>query len=370
MTAFDLTSPVVRELRAARPRAPEALRERVFASASAEGRAPVWSRVPRFSARRTALVLVPACVVAGVGFALVHGIVNSGGSGSQSAARGHGTVVRHAAAQLQMSKAHPTTTVPTAAPPGVVQAVEQLPRIRALGKSDAPAPSPHRLQDYRAALTIRVDGLDALSPATQKAMRTARRLGGYVVSAHYGASKQGSSELVFRIPITQIQRAISSFSALGTIAAQDIQITDLQAQFNRLAAQIDSLRVQIAKVDDRLADPSLSNADRVLLQQRRARLVRTLDALTTQKTATVKRARLATVSLNLTTLKAAVVTKPHHSGPVGRALDDAGTILAKEVSWLLYALVVLGPLAVLGVLALVAVRFGRRHADRRLLESS
>jgi hypothetical protein len=230
--------------------------------------------------------------------------------------------------------------------------------------------SKSRLRDYRASLTVRVDGLDALSPSTQKAMRTARALGGYVVSAHYGASKQGQSELVFRIPITRIQQAIARFSALGTISAQDIQITDLQRQYNGLVQQLNTLRVRIAKIDDKLASPSLSNADRVILQQQRKRLVATFEALTTAKGQTVKRARLATVSLMLTTEQAAVPQKSHHQGPLARAFDDAGSILAKEVSWGLYALVVLGPLAVLALLAFLGIRLGRRYADRRLLESS
>lgn len=356
MSSFDLTSPVVRELRATRPHAPEAVRERVLASARRRPEArfslPSW-----FTVRRVVLVAVPACLVVGVGAALIHGLANSG-SPSRNVAG--------------------LTTTPTD-----VYGAPALPRARALNggadkavrgrahaSSGALAPSKSRLQDYRASLTIRVDGLDALAPSTQKAMRTARALGGYVVSAHYGAAKQGQSEVVLRIPIARIQQAIARFSALGTISAQDIQITDLQRQYNGLVKRLDSLRVRIAKLDDKLADPSLSNAARVILQQQRKRLVATFQALTTAKGETVKRARLATVSLMLTTEQAAVPQKPHHQGPLGRAFDDAGSILAKEVSWGLYALVVLGPLAVLAFLAFVALRLSRRYADRRLLESS
>ena len=125
------------------------------------------------------------------------------------------------------------------------------------------------MQHYQAALTVRVDDLDALSPSTQKAMRIARALGGYVVSAKFNAAKEGNSALVFKIPIGHVQQAIAKFSELGTIVAQNIQITDLQAQFNQLVKRIGALRVAIAKVDDKLADPSLSNADRVRLEQQR-----------------------------------------------------------------------------------------------------
>ena len=65
-----------------------------------------------------------------------------------------------------------------------------------------------------------------------------------------------------------------------------------------------------------------------------------------------------------------VPVKPHHRGPLGRALHDAGSILAKEASWALYALIVLGPIALVALAAFLLVRVGRRAADRRLLESS
>ncbi len=80
---------------------------------------------------------------------------------------------------------------------------------------------------------------------------------------------------MFKIPVGHVQQAIARFSALGTIAAQNIQITDLQAQFNQVVKQIGATRVAIAKVDDRLADTSLSNEERVRLEQRRARLAAT-----------------------------------------------------------------------------------------------
>jgi hypothetical protein len=201
-------------------------------------------------------------------------------------------------------------------------------------------------------------------------MRIARGLGGYVVSAQFNAAKQGNSALVFKIPIGHVQQAIAKFSQLGTIAAQNIQIADLQAQFNRVVKRIGTLRIAIAKVDDQLADTSLSNEDRVRLEQRRARLATRLEALKTSKARTTRSAALATVSLGLTTKEAAAVTKPEHRGPLGRALHDAGHILAKEAAWGLYALIVLAPIALIALAAFLLIRGARRLSDRRLLESS
>jgi hypothetical protein len=350
MSGFELTSPVVLELRAARPRAPEALRERVVARSTLEHKAgfalPSWLTV-----RRVALVAAPACLAIAVGAALIHGALNSGSPRDESLS---GTP---AVAQPQRREAAP---LPVPKNAGLPQSLA--------GKGILP-PNKTRLQDYRARLTLRVDGLEDLSSSTQKAMRITRGLGGYVVSANYGAAKEGRSSLVVRVPIEHVQQAIARFSELGTIAAQDIRISDLTNRVNALGRRIDGLRLRIARIDDRLADPSLSNAERVKLELQRARLTQMLHELTGRKGTLVRRAHLATVSLTLTTHEAAVV-KHHHQGPLGRALADAGSILAKEAAWGLYVLIVVGPLALLAALALFGVRAGRRYADRRLLETS
>ena len=370
MSSFDLTN----ELRLAKPRAPEQLRERVLALGERPVREPRFSfSLPsRYSVRRVAFIAAPAIVGIAVGSAVIHGIANSGAPREQAVPYQPG--VRGEARTARKVLTVPTSTVPVFDSANTPSYGAPVPYGAQAEKSDigglALPPSTTRLQNYQAAMTVRVDGLNDLSPATQKAMRIARGLGGYVVSAQFNAAKQGNSALVFRIPITHVQLAIAKFSALGTIAAQDIRITDLQAQYNRLVKQIGALRVAIAKVDDRLADTSLSNEDRVRLEQRRARLAARLEAVRTSRARTTRRAALATVSLGLTTKEAVVPVKPHHRGPLGRALHDAGSILAKEASWALYALIVLGPIALIALAAFLAVRFGRRLSDRRLLESS
>ena len=51
-----------------------------------------------------------------------------------------------------------------------------------------------------------------------------------------------------------------------------------------------------------------------------------------------------------------------------RTLDDAGGVLLRELQFLLYALVVAGPLLLLGGAGVATVRGARRRSDRRLLE--
>jgi hypothetical protein len=351
---------VVLELRAARPRAPEPLRERVLALGEPEAR----FSLPRLQWRRVALVAVPACLAVAVGAALIHGALHTGSPSRAEAVR----KATHSATLQPMfprphvrrntGSAYDATGRPTHAPGALLGTQTRF-----------PAPNLSRLQDYRASLTVRVKDVDALSSATQQAMRTTRALGGYVVRTSFDARKEGRSFLLVRVPIGKVQTAIARFSSLGTIVAQDISITDLQNRVDTLGNRIDGLRVRIAKIDDQLASGFLTNAERVALELQRARLARTLHALTGSRENLVRRAHLSTISLALTTHEAAAVSH-HHRGAVGNALHDAGTILAKEAAVGLYILIVAGPLLILAALVWIAVRSGRRYADRRLLESS
>jgi hypothetical protein len=123
MSSFDVTSPVVRELRAARPRAPEQLRERVTAlSVRPEPRPRFSFSMPsRFTVRRVALVAAPALVAVGVGGALIHGIANSGSSG-----QGVTQAPAHEREGLE-APTGPTSTVPVYDAGAPRQRVEHIP---------------------------------------------------------------------------------------------------------------------------------------------------------------------------------------------------------------------------------------------------
>jgi len=335
-------------MRSARPRAPEALRERVLSLGEPEPR----FTFPSLPWRRVALVAVPACLVAAVGAALIHGAFHTN---VPSARAVHGSLKSRGMPELAQKHLYYAPAMPAGA------ARKSFMRV--------PGPNPARLQDYRASLTVRVKDVDALSTATQQATHTTRALGGYVVRMNFDARKEGRSFLVVRVPIGKVQTAIARFSSLGTVIAQNISITDLQNRVDTIGNRIDNLRVRIAKIDDQLATSTLTQAQRVELELQRARLARVLHQLTSTRTGLVRRAHFSTLSLTLTTHSTTVAT-PHHRGAVGNALHDAGTILAKEAAVALYVVIVIGPLALLAALIWIAVRSGRRYADRRLLESS
>lgn len=215
------------------------------------------------------------------------------------------------------------------------------------------APSATRLQQYEAFLGVRVKDQSELSSRTQQALRFTRRLGGYVVSAKYSApGKSGTSSLALRIPIQRVQAAIAAFSAYGTLVSQRVVLKDLQQRFDALGIRIRRLRARIAG-----GEPQLQlDRDKALLR-----------TLTRHRRSTVQRAQLASVALTM-----AVAEKHKHAatppGRFRRTLDDAGSVLVRELELLLYGLLVAGPLLLLGGAGVLASRSLRRRADQRLLE--
>jgi hypothetical protein len=121
------------------------------------------------------------------------------------------------------------------------------------------------------------------------------------------------------------------------------------------AKEIARLQADIAKLEAGGVTPS----ERPRLNAEKARL----DYLIKRKAATVRRAELARVSLDLTTKPK---RSPAAAGRFSRTMSDAGSVLLREAEFLLYALIVAGPLLLLGAALIGAARL----RDRRLFERS
>ena len=185
---------VLQELRNTAPGAPEALRERVR-----ELREPAPKRRLRL---RPALVAIPVIVL---GIAVIGGLIDSSERRS--------TPVRFSPA-LPRAQSHGATT--------------EADELRSLAPG---LTSKSRLQQQQVSMRLRVDDL---SRATQTAVRQTRNLGGYVAAADYSTGDtSGDSRLDLRVPAQNVQKAIARFTELGTILAQRISVTDLEARLER-----------------------------------------------------------------------------------------------------------------------------------------
>lgn len=297
------------ELREASPRAPERLRELVRTLPDKQPRAS-------FRIRPALVVAVGAAVAVAVGVAAIGGLTNSGSK------RATDSVVLSASAEKR--------DLPSAPGDFVNGQRGFAPQLSA--KS--------RLQRQDVSMTLRVKDL---SGATQRAVRTTRRLGGFVSSADYATDANlGNSRLTLRVPVANLQKAIASFTQLGAILSQHISVADLQGGVDRL--------------------------DKRIARARRAGHERTAEQLLRRRAALVREGAYATVILNLTTTKPAA----KHVAPsrFDRFWDNTKDILGKELIAVLYALVIAGPFILLAALAILGERARRRRADHRLLEET
>ena len=314
----SLSPDLATALRNETPNAPSQLRERVTAITAT----PQPPR--RLTTRRILAFAAPA--VAGLSLAVAFAVglntaVDPSGGSDESAAR--------PAAPEGVPREPARTLAPSAEM-----------KDRATLASPAAQPARKRAQDYRASLTLLVEGTDELSATTQRTLRIARRLGGYVVSVQYRTPEpgEGTAAVRLRIPVSRVQAAIVQFSGLGKILSQETQISDLQQQLDELTRQIRKARGD---------------------KQRIAQLRR-------QRAVIQRAAAFATLTLDLTTHEPE--SPKAAPGRFDRALDDATGVLAAELAIGAYILIVASPLLLFLVAGFFGNRAYRRHADQRLLE--
>jgi|SRR5919204_5247595 hypothetical protein len=341
-----LSPELATELRAARPTASPELRGRVLEVAAREEPPRRTFALPPL--RRFVLVAVPAAMAIAVGGAFVHGLAKSGPQSKQSAAH-------------RSSGSAGTAKQPNVGAPVVPRAFR--PQTSTLDKSfRAAVPNANgRLQQYLASLRIQVKNLERLSDATKRAMRFARLVGGYVAYVRYTnpAHGRGAASLIVRVPIDRVQDVIAEYSNLGTILAQNVSVVDVTKAVEEEAREIARLKTAIARIEAEGVAP----AEEYRLRALQARLA----YLTKHRAATVRRAQLARVMLELTTKP----TQDENSAPASRfdrTMSGAGGVLLREAEILLYALIVAGPLLLLGLGAVTLGRMQRRRFEQRVLE--
>lgn len=313
------------ELRASRPVASPALRERVAALRPAPPRRPF-----RRPSGRLVLGLAAA--------ALLASLVAAGLTRAPNKPQAQGFLP-------QLPPARSVHSAPAHSETAGAATARKSPVFGAF----VPAANPARLQRYQATLRLRVKNVDSLSTATKRAQRLARSLGGYVGQVQYSTHDQrGSARIVLRVPVGSVQTAWARLTALGTILQQQTGILDVTRRSDRESNQIAKLERQLAA-----AGPDEAPAIRAHLRTLQAKHQRLL-----------RSASLARIVLTLTTPGKQTAAAPNR---FHRTLDGAGGVLLRELQFLLYALVVAGPLLLIGGAVLATLRVTRRRADNRLL---
>jgi Domain of unknown function (DUF4349) len=334
------------------PGAPDTLRERVRALPDPHPR--TWG-LPRLEVRRMLLVAAPAVLAVAVGAAALNGVLAGGGDRSVSAGAGTTTALTFA----ERAKAPPDRDAQPFSP--------SVTATRASGaQALALPPSTTRLNRYQAWLRIEVDR-DRIGKAATRAMEIARGYGGYVASVDMNTpTSRGRALLILKIPVAKVGDATRRLNAVGDVKAQRIRIDDLQRQANAQEKAIIRLTARIESIEAALRG-TVSDAERARLLFQLEDAKRRLAAVTRAHQETLRAGRLATVAVTYFAPGAAAA-KPDEPGRLERTVREAGDFLVRELSWLLYAVIVAGPIALLALAIVLGARAARRGSDRRLLE--
>jgi hypothetical protein len=341
---------LVRDLRALPTAAPDQLREHVRLLGEPARAQTLRDVLPALSWRRSLLVLAPVCVLGLVSAALIHGLVNSGGSQNQALVQQ--TSGSGGAAHTKGSKLELGTSAAT-------------PDAHSLA-----TPAPGRFQDYEASLAVRVKDVDTLHDRTAEATQIARSYGGFVASVDESTNGgSGQSDLVLRIPVARVQDAYFRLAKLGTVTAQHLSIRDLDQVVRSQRLRIVQLKLSIARIGQALESTSLPADVRLRLELQRDAAKQELARVTGSNKATLREASLSRISLTLTAQQAAAAKKGG-MGRIERAARDAGSFLAGAGAVLLFVLIVLSPLIVLAAVGFWGARAYRRREERRLLSAA
>src|ERR687897_2272072 len=352
-----MSDTLLNEIRATRPEAPSALRERVRALSVEEPTRESSLERFRFTWgwRRTVLA-VPATLVVALLAAGVIGLSRDGSSEQAVSGDADANALESFGADAAQSEA--------ASPPSTRALAPTTKDSGAAGGTVAPAPG--QLQRFEAELSLRVDDVGALSDATKQAQQIARDHGGSVASLQYDAPSQGvgTAQITLRIPTAKVQGALAELSQLGTIVGQRYGIDDLQQQADSLQTQIEQTQRRVAQLLTQLENPELSPADRAVLQSRLTAARQKLTGLREALRSTRAEGATSTVYLTLTTEEIQAVP-----GGGGR-LEGVKDVLAWEAVALLYSVVVAGPFVLLGLLVWLLIKLLRRRETARLLEQN
>jgi Domain of unknown function (DUF4349) len=367
----DRLEKTARELRKHRPRPSEALISRI--EQLAERGAAKRSHSTRIQLSRRKLVFALAATLT---LAVAGGIV-AGELQQSSKTVASGSKPVHLLSSNQPAYRAPkaalkqssTRSDQTSVANGAVQSVEKVRTSAGAGSAGlAQITTGKRLADLRAVLTLKVADRAQLSRATAKAEKIARSLGGYVASAHYQAPSRGVaiSTLKLKVPATRSQDALTRISALGEILSQKVSLEDVQRTVTVEGDQIKTLQQRIAELERSLSDSSLTSQARSRLQVQLVNARVKLHSLQAQRSANVRRGRLATITLTLTTGDLPkLASKPSR---IHKAIDRAWSGLSSEISWAAMVIIVASPFLLLAAVLTVLVRYRRRREERRLLE--
>jgi len=252
---------------------------------------------------------------------------------------------------------------PTTSPPVETSAEEAQPSNGI--ESAAGSASNNRPVRREAQVVLGTDPAKVAENATQ-VLETVRTYDGIVLrsSSHQGPEGEAGAHFELRFPSAKLAGALAALSEIGELRSRHDTSLDITAPTVKVGellqdskARIDSLLAQLGAAE---TESEREAVEAELRQERhyRARLRANLQKLQ-------RKAQFSRVTVRIET--DAVEDSSGGAWGVGDALDDAGRILAGAAAVTVVALAILGPIALIALLAWLAHRAWLRRERRRVL---
>ncbi len=401
---FEGHEALIAQLQAGTLEAPDHLRRRVLAGAPARRR-----RLAAMSARQRLFVALPAAASLAVVAAFVHGAFVRGTTpplhgaspvslgrfdGNPAGATGpKGPTGATGATGVQgpTGAEGPTGSLGPAGAQGPTAATKSASGLDAIvtarsadahGIKDAPTTfgfsqalsiPKGRLIHATAYMSVAVNSTRALTRATNNATQIVTKLGGFTASSQIDASRQGygRASLDLRVPLAHAEDAIGKLGRLGRVLSQSVSTKDLEQKFTKETNQIGQLQRAIAIYKQALNSGTLTGSQRVEVQIRLANAEHLISGTRKSRSKTVKSGTTAEINLNLSANgHHHAAAKSGKTGRFGQFLHNSGDFLGLEGIIVLYALMVIVPIALCLALIWWFTRGRRQRDERRLLAST
>lgn len=229
------------------------------------------------------------------------------------------------------------------------------------------AQAPRRKIERSAQLVLGTDPAN-VRKASAEVFDTVHAYRGIVLdsSIRDGAEGDAGARFALLIPSAKLGDAMADFSAIGEVRSRREATTDITAPTVRTGEQLRDSRAKIEGLLAQLASAD-TDAERTATEAELRAERRHSAYLRSQLSNLERRANLSRVSLRIETGEADASSGGSSSWGIGEALGEAGRILSIAAGVTIIGLAVVGPIALIALLAWLANRARVRRGRQRAL---
>ena len=214
-----------------------------------------------------------------------------------------------------------------------------------------PTVGPRVIKNAR--LTVEV-GRDRLPDAVQDVVGIAEGAGGFVLSTELSDERAGTGTIVVRVPAEEFEGALASIGDLGDVERRTVSGEDVSEEFVDLEARLRNFEAQEA-VLLRLMDRATTIGETIRVQRELTGVQLEVERIRGRLRFLEDRTSLGTITVGMREAGAVVASQT----TLEKAFEQAGEAALTVVSMLIVALGFAIPLAVLGLIGLLAFKMLR-----------